>query len=401
MHVPKRLIILMLTYFTLAILYSTLVPPWETPDEPSHYRYVMQLAERWRPPADPQIRQRDRFCRDHTYISSNYEWYHPAPGYLPLAISYKILISIAPHSLPADIPPFNPLFCPDPFTNPNLFYLETPHPLEVWQHRWGVLILRILSSLFGWVVIYATYRMGRLLEMSGFEIIAASWVALLPQFVFINASVRNDTFSNAISALLLLLTAELQFFHKHRILLPVMIGLILGAGILSKLTVTYLIPAVLLAVILAPSRSLGERIQSAACIIGISFTLVALYYICYQEARAALLYTEAQMEVKPTSFSWAYWKPFFPMLIDLFFARFGWANILVPTGWIRTAFWTWVLGTGFSPIHSRSLKRREDTLKTQVMILLLVGLFLAFVGVVRYNFSHFQPQGRFLFPAAG
>ncbi len=401
MHVSKTLIALLLSYLILATLYATLVPLWETPDEPAHYRYVMQLAEHWRPPADPLIRPKDRFCKDYTFTSSNYEWYHPALGYLPLAIVYKILSAVAPHSLPLAIPPLNPLFCSDPFTNTNLFYLEASHPWEVWQHRWGVLILRIFSALYGgWVIIYATYRIGRLLKMDGFEIVAAAWVALLPQFIFINASVRNDTFSNAISALLLFLTAEMQFSHKHRLSLLVVIGLVLGIGILTKLTVIYLMPVVLVGVILAPSRSLRERIQSAACILGIASSLVALYYIRYPEAQAAFVYTSAEMRVRPESLSWPYWKPFLPMLIDLFFARFGWANILVPTWWIRIALWIWGLGTGFSLYQIiRSLKRGEDMPKIRIMILLLASLFLAFVGMVRYNFSHFQPQGRFLFPA--
>lgn len=400
---PRPLIVLMFAYFILTLAYATLTPPWETPDEPAHYRYVMQLAERWRPPPDPTVRQRDRFCRDYSYITSNYEWYHPALGYLPLAAVYRFLHIAAPHSLPMTIPPFNPLFCSDPFTNPNLFHLETPYPLRIWQHQWGLLILRISSSLWGLVVIFVTYRIGQLLRIEELAIAASSWVAFLPQFVFISASVRNDTLNNAVSALLFLLATNILLFPKsesHKNLIWTT-GLVLGAGILTKITVIYLIPVVLLAIFLSRSNlSQRERIGSAVWVTMLSLMIVALYYLGYPEARAALLYTGMQMKINPSSLSWAYWKPFLPMLLELFFARFGWANILIPKWWTISAFGIWILGMSLSVYHMiRLLKHDRTNPVLHLMFLFSLGSVIAFVGVVRYNFSHFQPQGRFLFPA--
>lgn len=399
MHLPRSLLAVMLTYCILVTLYAALVPPWEAPDEPAHYRYLTALTERWRPPADPGVRQRDRFCRDYAFTTSNYEWYHPALGYLPLALVYRTLQLFAPDSLPADIPPFNPSFCSDPFAYPNLFHLRVSRPLKVWQHDWGLLILRVASSLWGLVVIAVTYQTGKLLEMKGFEIVAAAWVAFLPQFTFINASVRNDTITNAIAALLLFLIVRMQLSERRR--RPLLItGLTLGIGILTKLTLAYLTPAVLIAPLLLPAQSLRDRFRAATCIIAISSIPVALYYLGYPEAQSALSYIEAQMKIRPEITSWTYWKPFFPMLLDLFFARFGWANILVSTWWIRIAFGIWVLGAVFSCYRlARLLKHERRNPKIRMLFLLTIGLLLAFVGVIRYNLSHFQPQGRFLFPA--
>lgn len=400
MHLPRPLLVITLAYGVLIILYAALVPPWETPDEPAHYRYLTELAGRWRPPNDPGIRQTDRFCKDYAFTTSNYEWYHPALGYLPLAVVYRILQLLVPRSLPAEIPLFNPLFCPDPFAYPNLFRAEAPHPFKIWEHQWGLLILRWTSALWGLVVIIATYRIGRSLGMDGFEVVAAAWVAFLPQFSFISASVRNDTLNNAISALLFLLAVEMQLSWKHRNRLAWLMGLTLGIGLLTKLTSVYLIPVALLAAILPPSSSTKEQIRLTIQIIATSIIITALYYLLYPEARAALAYTKAQMEIKPQSLSWTYWKPFFPLLIDLFFARFGWANIPVPSWWIQIAFGEWILGMILSLYHMvRSLRRWRESSHIRILFLLLFGLCLAFVGVIRYNFSHFQPQGRFLFPA--
>lgn len=400
MRFPRSLWIVMIVYCALAGSYAALVPPWETPDEPAHYRYVTELARRWRPPADPEIRQKDSFCRDYVYTTSNYEWYHPALGYLPLAVVYKVLQLIAPHSLPADIPPFNPLFCSDPFTHPNLFRLETPRPLDIWQHNWGLLCLRIASSLWGLVVIIATYQIGQSLKMGTFAVVAAAGVAFLPQFTFINASIRNDTVSNAISALLFLLAVNMQIFPQRRDRLALMTGLILGAGLLTKLTLAYLIPMVLLAVILPPPRSLQKIIRPIIYVIVLPFAIAGLYHLCYQEARAALIHTKAQMVINPGSLSWTYWKSFVPMLVDLFYARFGWANVLVPSLWIKIALGIWMLGIGLSSLRMiQLLSQGMENPEGNVLILLYFGLLLALAGTIRYNFSHFQPQGRFLFPA--
>jgi len=392
----RSIVFILMAYLMLAILYAVLVPPWETPDEPAHYRYVVQLAERWRPPADPGIRQRDSFCRDYDFTTSNYEWYHPAFGYLPLAVAYKVLSAMVPYSFPADFPPFNPMFCSDPFTNPNLFRIEAPYLLEIWRDQWGLLILRFLSSIWGLVVIYATYRIGQYMKMEGFEIVAASWVAFLPQFTFINASVRNDTVANAISALLLLFAIKMQRSSRHRYLLTSIMGLFLGAGILTKLTIAYLIPIAIAVVLFSAQKSWKECCWLLLCLLTPLFVLVGWYYLYYPEARAALAYTSTQLKINPRSFSWAYWKPFFPMFVELYFARFGWANVQIPSGWIKVVGGIWVLSFSVSMFY---LWRKKETLENFTLMLLLWGLFLAFVGVIRYNFSVFQPQGRFLFPA--
>jgi len=395
------LALVLATYLILAALYAALVPPWETPDEPAHYRYVVQLSERWRPPTDPGVRQRDSFCRDYAFTTSNYEWYHPALGYLPLAVAYKILSMVAPHSLPVDIPLFNPLFCSDPFVNPNLFHIEAPRLLTVWQGQWGMVLLRIFSSAWGLVAIYATYQIGRWLKMRGFEIVAASWVAFLPQFTFISASIRNDTVTNAISATLFLIAAKMQSFPWYRNLLAVIMGLILGMGILAKMTTAYLIPVALAAVVFSARRSWREFIPLIFYLIVPCSVLIACYYLYYPEARVALSYMNAQMNPNPRSFSWVYWKPFFPMLIELFFARFGWANVQVPFIWIRVALGVWALGVVLSILlYAICLLRRDkEGPEIRVLTLLFLGIFLALVGVIRYNFAIFQPQGRFLFPA--
>ena len=197
--------IIALTYCILAASYAVLTPPWESPDEPAHYRYVEQLAQRWRPPPDSEIRQQNRFSKDHRYISSNYEWYQPALGYLPGALVYDLIQWLWPSTLPQEIPPLNPRFG----EHSNLFVHQNKEPLKVWSGQEGLLILRVTSSFLGLLPVFAAYRMGRELGGKELGLTAAGWIAFLPQFSFITASLRSDTMANAVGALVCLVSIEI------------------------------------------------------------------------------------------------------------------------------------------------------------------------------------------------
>lgn len=397
MRPHKAIGLVTLAYCILIFLYAVLVPPWETPDEPAHYRYAAQLAARWRPPADPGVRQKDRFCRDYDFISSNYEWYHPALGYAPAAICYKIVKLLAPRSLPAEIPPLNPQFCNDPFNHPLLFSHETLVPISVWEGLWGVLIVRIFSSVGGLIVIFAAYQIGRHLRMGDLAPIAAAWIAFLPQFIFISASVRNDTLANAIGALLFLLIALMQIAPERCKRYSLITGGLLGMGLLTKLTLAYLYPAAFLAIILSARWKPRRWIRPVMYMLISGSAVTILYYAAYEEARSALIYTINQMKINPELFSWFYIRRIPAMLVDLFFARFGWANIVVPSLWIRAALVMWIIGVLLS-VSRGILVRKEEPTTVRILFILAFGFLLAIAGVFRYNLSHFQPQGRFLFP---
>lgn len=395
-------ILVCVTYLVLASAYAILVPPWESPDEPAHYLYAMQLAERARPPLQPTVQQKDYFCRDDAFISSNYEWYQPAVGYLPAALIYKTLALLAPHSLPHTIPPLNPQFCVDPFTHHNLFIHPNLKVFEIWKTEWGLLIIRLFLSLFGLVVIYATYQVGNACDRKNWlGIGAASWVAFLPQFTFINASVRSDTLTNTIAALVLLLAVLMQLPHAHTNRLALAIGFLLGVGLLCKYTFVYILPVGLLAVILTSPRAPHLWIKPLILMGLPTLTLVAIYYLAFAEARTALIYTfNSALRLDPNTLNWKYLtKVLQPLFIEIFFARFGWANVTVPGILSHGAFAIWGIGIVSALGHLWWLRRTIDPHTQKIILLLSVSILFAITGVIRFNLSTFQPQGRLLFPA--
>jgi 4-amino-4-deoxy-L-arabinose transferase-like glycosyltransferase len=390
-------------YLALTFAYAILVPPWESPDEPAHYLYVAQLAERGRPPLDSGIRQRYSFCHDYPYISSNYEWYQPALGYLPAAAVYKALDLLVPHVLPRMIPPLNPSFCTDPSRYHNLFSHPDLKMFTVWQNIWGLLLIRLYLSSFGLAVIYAAYRIGYLLDKNSgwLGIAAAGWVGFLPQFTFVNANVRSDTLANAIAAFVFLLAVLMQTSKTQTNKLALGTGVLLGLGLISKYTFVYILPIGLLSVILVNLRFPRAWLKLLAWVMLPAILIVVAYYLTFAEARAALIYTTTTtLKIRPNALTWDYlqriWQPLF---IDLFFARFGWANIAVPATLSRVAFALWCIGTAVTLAQAWQQRHTENRLPLKIITLLSMGVILAIIGVVRFNLSQFQPQGRLLFPA--
>jgi 4-amino-4-deoxy-L-arabinose transferase-like glycosyltransferase len=397
------LALIAVVYCTLSVMYAILIPPWESPDEPAHYLYVSQLATRWRPPQKSTIQQTNSFSKDQAFISSNYEWYQPALGYLPAAVVYKVLAIIAPDSLPKQIPSLSSLFPTIP-SRYNIFIHPASGIFHVWDNAWGLLVIRILSSLLGLPVIFAAYKLGVLVDKEGgfLGIAAAGWVAFLPQFTFINASVRSDTLTNAIAALVFLTAALIQTSREQRDRNALLMGILLGLGLISKNTFVYMVPIGLIAVILPDPRAPRTWLRLAMLVLAPALILWGVYYLVFDEARVAFAYTlTTALKINSDLLTWKHLQEIpKPLLIDLFYARFGWANVAPPAICSRLAFGFWSIGSCITLIQTIRLSQKPElNQQMKIIALLFIGMLLAFIGVVRFNLSIVQPQGRFLFPA--
>lgn len=398
----KLLFLIALTYCALSALYAIFTPPWEAPDETAHYLYAAGLAEQNRPAQASGIEQTKSFSQDQAYLSSSYEWFQPALGYLPAALAYKVIRQIAPQSLPDKIPGLSAL-SPEIPRRYNIFLHPEKTLAETWRANWGLLAMRIVSALTGLLVILAAYQLGNLLEGQPglLGICAAGLIAFLPQFTFINASVRGDTLTSAIAALVFLLAAQLQSAPRLSTRKLILMGLLLGLGLLSKNTFLYMLPVGLLAAILPGFHAPKTWFKAVFLVAAPALLIWASYHLAFVEARAALDYTtNSMLKIRPDYLSWAYLKTIpGPLLIDLFYARFGWANIAPPKILNYAAFSLWSLGAAISLARFIfSAKKSLSQEKSRVLWLLLAGFIFALIGVLRFNLSIYQPQGRFLFP---
>lgn len=273
-------------------------------------------------------------------------------------------------------------------------------------------LIRWLSVLLAAAGVYATYRFVLTLWPGrGYmpALAAAAFVGFNPMFGFISASVNNDTLTNALSALILWRLAA--WVRKPPATLgwqQVVLGLLLGAGALSKQSALGLIGLAGLVVLYSGLRS-PIRWRTLALnlltIFGLAFVVAFWWYW-----RNVQLYGD-----------WLGWSRFLAIagarsqpaslaqlwdervgFIQSYWGLFGGVNIPMPD-WIYTllnsilllAAMGWLIGI------VRGLRSRVQLDRTQMILwaLPVIWLVLIFIGLYRWTSVTPASQGRLIFPA--
>ena len=221
--------VLLLAYLALGALFAVRTPPWQAPDEPAHYNYVRQLVEGQLPVIEPGD-------WDQEYLSQvvGAEF---APAYPVDAITYEDW-------------------------QPPLYYLlQAP----VYALTGGSLTaMRLLSVVLGAGVVALAYVVGRAVFGRVAPALAvAAFVAFLPQHLAILGSVNNDALSELIIAAILALLVTpwpeappLSPPEGGRVTRRLLaLGLLLGAGFLTKGQAYLMAPVVAVFLLLRPQRS--------------------------------------------------------------------------------------------------------------------------------------------------
>lgn len=259
----------------LIAAFSALVPAFEAPDEPGHFGYAQKLAAGRGLP-----------------VQGDHGDFDPELSQPPL---YYTLQAIVLELVPGDAPKV-----PD-LAHMNVYQNTTLHGnVNLYSHPaaegfpWAGQILqlhamRLLNLLFATVTILATYGIGREVGLSpGVAVAAAATLGLLPQFAFIGGALNADNAITATSALALLLL--LRWLNRPLGMQgALLLGLIVSAAMLSKLSGLAVLSVVLAAMIW---RGWRERSRSAAA----HTALVALMSVAlggWWYARNVVLYRDA------------------------------------------------------------------------------------------------------------
>lgn len=280
-------------------------------------------------------------------------------------------------------------------------------------------IARLLGVLMGAITVICTYCIARNLASPSVAIVAASLVAFNPMFVFISASVNNDTLVSMLAALALLLaTRALKNGLTSR--RAMLLGLVLGCAALTKasaLVPVMLIPAALLlnqvwafrpitaqtmAQVLRQRRFLG---QMALCV-GFILILAGWWYARNQMLYGDFSATRIQAEIdgfrNPVPTVWdliGEWNGFH----QAYWGLFGAVNIPMHT-WVYRAFETMLIAAAFGWLFAiydwRFMIAAERNLNHQFAVLLCWAIVAAnFAALVRWTMLTYASQGRLLFPA--
>ena len=395
----------LLGFLFLGLYYNVSNPVWEAPDEPAHYAYVLHITSTHTLP----IRQDtigDQFHQPPLY----YLLGSLAVGWLDLADNFP--------------PKPNPLFIwrtPRLGMEPNAM-IHTFDELPPYEGTvLAVHLLRLLSLAGCAVAVWVAYLLTRLLlpERPWLAVASAGFTAFVPQFVFVASTVGNDGIAIALASLTMLLLAHLalgvQAGHTPSLWRFALLGLIVGLGMLAKLTYYSVLPLVL--VVFFYTLVVGRRrlrLFGGWALAGlIGFALSAWWY-----ARNVLVYAtslaffgpgrmderilrdipEKPEEVR-TALGW-YPEPLF----QSFWLRFGWMNVY-PERWVYDAAiaLTCLAATGLLIfVLSRAVGRPPLPKPARLgLILCFLGLFFAFAITTwrfAYTLGNHYPQGRYLYP---
>jgi 4-amino-4-deoxy-L-arabinose transferase-like glycosyltransferase len=270
--------------------------------------------------------------------------------------------------------------------------------------------VRTLSLVPGALTVAAVLALARSLAPSSVatEGLAGLFVATLPQFAFIHATVSNDPWASLFVALGLLALVRLI---KRPLALEryVLLGTSLGLGLVTKKTLLFLVPvsALALAAVVCHERAQrGRVLRGAAMALAVAGLVAGWWYV-----RNLMLYGDLWATGIERSTNAGLVSPHALLSSCIFIALpaaafrsfidlFGWLSVSLPA-WAYAGYagvlclaliGAW-LATGMGGRGQRA-RRVPDA----AWLIGPAAVLAAWAGVVVYNLTYTQPQGRFLFP---
>lgn len=402
-------LILVLTLFR-GILYASLVPPWQTPDEPKHFEYVALLQEKGRlvtyEDASPAL-QREIISSMRVYDFWRF--------------GYANSPEQASHSF-EDV--WNSAFTE--LDRPPLYYLAASlayAPFRGMSVDTQLYAIRLFSVVLGVLTVLMTFLAVRTIfpEDAFLPSMAAIFVSFLPMHTFVTSSVNSDNMANLVAAALAYALARL-FKGGASIAKVAGILLLVGAGLWSKRTTVFMLPLTAMTIPLylfgrRPRASTWAFLGGTTMVLGAALALVArsgrlrdgvgwvLDHYFFNDSAATNLahlfgnkYTlDALLEL---------YSGFLRRIFDSFWARFGWMNVRLDAFWYDILVGVALLGfIGLLHLGLRLAMRHERLEGWQARIMVLYLLWMVLVVVI--TFIHYTadfstssfPQGRYLFPA--
>ena len=428
-RIPIWLRLFLLSVFVSAV-YSCVTPPWQAPDEPLHFEYVRLLYQKGRlvgwADADPEL--------EREIVASMDEHDFWRLGLVEPDI-------YDPESTPER---FTDFWGPGPvheLHQPPIAYIVYAVVLPATkgmdpaiQLRW----MRIISVILGAFSVCMAYWTTREIfpEDAFLQIGVPTFIALLPMHAYLAGTLNNDHLAELIGGgiILLLVKGIRRGFSVVR--LAGVAGLLV-LGVLTKRSMLPLLPASVCAVVLGAwardrIRRVGRGVLLGSASALLCVILVGLFWAQLREllARVAptlareadkLLYiyvyflfrplqqhqrstTLADLVAPGTS---VYYVRYARMLLETFWARFGWLNIWLGKGLrVFLALVTLAGLGGMIRVAVRTGRKSPPSPRWKracVLVMLLVVVFafalLAVQTYLLWDHTH-RPtaQARYLFP---
>jgi 4-amino-4-deoxy-L-arabinose transferase-like glycosyltransferase len=384
-RMPTAAWICALVAFLNAACWSLITPPFQTPDEPSHYAYVEHLAQTGSLPTAGE--ESDSPAVQVALYDLRYAGVRYIPG------GHTIFSQAAQRQLEHDLA--LPLSREDhgvgfAASEPPLYYALQLIPYNI-ESGGTVLdrlaLMRLLSALMGAITaLFAFLFIREALPGTPWAwTVGGLCVAFTPVLGFISGAVNPDALLAAVSAALFYCLAR-GFRRGLTPRLAIAIGAVIAVGFVTKLNFVGLLPGAALGLLALTVRA--ARTSKRAALRSLTLTLaVAASPICLY-AIANLLSSRSTLgplssgvtivgqhgPLNEISYIWQYYLPRLPGMHAYFpglsTTRQLWIKNLVGVyGWLDTTFPTWVYNAALIPIGllgllvTRELFVKRDSLR--------------------------------------
>ena len=390
-------------YVGLGIVYSLTTPPLEASDEFVHYPVVQHIQNHWSLPVmDPDNPEPWR------QEGAQPPFYYALAAGLTFWIDTGDLLDVRwvnDHAF---------IGMPEQLGNKNLI-IHRPE-LESFPWRGTVLavhLIRFMTVALGAVTVWLVWCVADMLCPNTHWVapLAAALTAFNPMFLFTSAAVNNDALSallGSLAVLLLLRALEPKSGTslKDSVLVSLSLGVVLGLGILTKVSLIVLVPLAVLAILIRlwrvhwvkdRRRFLWETVICTALMVLIVAGLSAWWFLrnfrLYGDPLALNVFIEI-MGRRTEPLTWVGLWEEFGTFRRTYWGLFGGVNVLAP-GWVYVIYDLFsLLGLGGLALGVWRL-RRVPVRRWWVPVLLVVGLF---VSLLRWTLIYYSFQGRLMFP---
>lgn len=372
--------VILAPYVVLGLAYNISIPPFEAPDEPQHYAYAEHLVVQGRLPVlevgEP-----------------------PSESHQPPLYYAAVALLLAPW-LPVDS---SSLLNPNPHWGYDLSTPGEPRNANRFSHGYevdrsdlrAVVVvhgLRLISLVCGIGTLTFCYAMVRSVfpQYPSLAFGATALVAFNPQFIFVSSIINNDALAACLGSAILLLLINIQrdtlSFGRGAFL-----GLLLGLGILAKLTTIVLVVPVVGTLTYLVWRHSRRVRWSSLFMVAFVFSLVAGWWFLRNQAlygdllgysRWRAVWDSRSVPLTPVGLIGQ-----FPTVWRSLWVNFGWGNVVADQlvySMLGALVMVCICGWLFAwlrPGDRLSIERRQRI----SLVILLLAIISGFTGLLAFE----------------
>lgn len=398
--------VVVLFYVIFGITFMMATPILEVSDELWHFGMLEYIREN-----DGALPEYDVSDPDNIY-ENNLDTLYRQEGSQPPLYYYTMAVLTSPISIDdaAEYRIENPHVRagePDSSGNKNLV-LHATDGVPLSGTPLAIYFIRLLGIAMGVVTIWAVWQVGELIapHRPVVGLLAGAMTAFNPMFLFISASVNNDTMVimlNSVVILLALRTLREGFNLRRSILLAILLGL----ATLTKLSALVLVPVIAIAALWVARRDknwTGLLVLGGAMFVAWA-TIAGWWYFRNIQLYGELFGTStmaAVAGVRAESYNFFTFLSEFEGFRQSYWGVFGAFNIITnPLIYAMADFIVFIglfgvifLVAQLVSIQDFSFARREISLVLFLLGIVLVG----FIAYINWTSQTYASQGRLLFP---